>query len=120
MDFFSRFIDVIDLLSEEYPNRWKNFTEKLKKVYIKKVKYTHQVPHTERAILKEELRQINAQVRLPQNVFDAIMRFIGNEPFEFDDLTKEYIENLTEGERPDIWPEKLYNFLKEIMQKKIC
>ena len=120
LDFFSRFIDVINLLSEEYPKRWKNLTEKLKRVCIKKVKYTHQVSHTERTVLKEELRQINARVRLPQNVFDAIMRFIENEPFELDDLTIEYIESLTDGKRPDIWPEKLYCFLDEVMKKKVC
>lgn len=119
LDFFSRFIDVIDLLSDEYPNRWRILNEKLKRVCIKNVKYTHQVSHNERDILKEELRHISAEVRLSPNVFNAIMRFIENQPFELDDLTKEYIENLTDGKKPDIWPEKLYLFLQQIMRHKI-
>ena len=120
LDFFSRFMDVIFQLSEEYPNRWKNLTEKLKKVSITKVKYTHQASHKERDVLKEELRQINAVVNLPNNLFNAIIRFIDNEPFELDDLIKEYISSLTDGKRPDIWPERLYNFVKETMRKKVC
>lgn len=115
-EFFERFIDVIDSLLKEYPERWPNLRPKLKKYRKNEVIYKQNIPNKEKNILKEELRWINAKIGLPDGVFDTIMRFIENEPFEINENALEYIMNLTSIDKPDIWPEKLYNFLKQIMR----
>lgn len=119
ISFFIQYLDVIDSLSEEFPNRWKNLYNELHCTAIKKVRFNNQISQTEKSALKEELRDINGRLLLPDNVFSAMMRFIENEPFELDDSTKRYIEILTAGDRPNIWPERLYLFLQNVMRKMI-
>ena len=119
LEFFTRFIDIIDILSEEYPGRWIELKEKLKRVPRNKVKYKHKIPHSEREILKQELRTINSRLTLPTDVFNSVIRFIDNEEFDLSHPTKEFLINLCDGDCPDIWPKRLFCFLRDVMLEKV-
>lgn len=112
-EFFNRFLDVVKILSEEYPNRWKELEKKLEKTHpIKKIKYIYHASEVEKNRLKKELRQVTSIISLPNSIFNAIMRYIENEPFDLDSSTEEFIITLTDRERPDIWPENIYGILQ--------
>jgi superfamily II DNA or RNA helicase len=113
VNFFSRYLDLIENLSENSPERWPKLKGKLKKNSSDNVKFVNNVSLEDREELIRELRKINTKLILPNNVFDAIMRFIMDEEFTFCKDTKEYMNNLLEGNKPDVWPERLYDFLKK-------
>ena len=83
------------------------------------INITHSIPQKDQDILKKELRIINSRILLPLPIFNAILKFIDNEPFELMEGTIDYLNNLTESEKPDMWPKKLYDFLKKEMLAKL-
>ena len=117
VDFFSRFLDVIEHLSRKNPQRWGKLKEKLSRKAANRVRFLHDVSEKDRIVLKRELRAVNSRLILENCVFDSIMRFIENEPFELEGVAKEYVENLADGAKPDVWPEKLYLVIQEMRRK---
>lgn len=121
LDFFERFMDVIESLAADYPQRWKRLKGKLERKDHKKgiVRFHHIESHKEREILSKELREVSPKILLDIEIFNAIKRLIENEKFEMSPNIREYIWELTKGERPYIWPEKLFSFL-QMMNKKMA
>lgn len=115
VDFFSKKY-IIEYLSKDETNRWKNLKNKSKN--NKNVLYRNNLSTKKKKILKEELRYVNSSITLGDKRFNSIFRFIEGESFELDEYVKRYIRNLTDGKNPG-WPENLYDFLKIVMRNKI-
>lgn len=113
VDFFSRFTNVIESLIKEYPDRWKNLNKKMKRVSVME-RTTIKTNLNNSELIKNQLRKLNARIQLPNDVFNVILRVVDSEPVEMNKSAKDYILNLTDGSRPEVWPSELYHFLKKI------
>lgn len=86
-----------------------------------KIKILHNISEKNRNFLREDLRKIQSKLYqvMPDTFFNSVIRCINNEEFELDSNVKKYIIELTSLKKPDIWPEKIFYFLKDTMRNEI-
>jgi len=115
-EFYTLHHDSIERLFSEHPTRWPNLQKRTKQ------QTTTNIPHnytlTEVSQLKEQLRKTRTKLFLPDELFNALMRYLDNEPFILDDDTTRGIMSITRHETcPPAWPEELFLMLKDFAGK---
>ncbi|MFH1133738.1 MAG: hypothetical protein V1735_04555 [Nanoarchaeota archaeon] len=119
--FFSRFIDVVDILVTEFPRRWPILKSKIGKIQPpntkKRFKFTH---YWDKDLLMNDLRDINSQVLFSTQLFEDLKLLIQNWEVPTNCVTIKFLQDLVDGERPGIWPEFLYKFLVEAMDQPLA
>ncbi|MDD4352911.1 MAG: DEAD/DEAH box helicase [Candidatus Nanoarchaeia archaeon] len=113
LNFFTKYLDVIEELSEN-KQKWPLLNKKLKMTVPEKtIKVNKKLDEEEKRVLLNLLRNINTRIGLPGKTFTMLYDFITGNQVIYDKASLDFLIELCSGTRYDVWPEELFNFIKD-------
>lgn len=112
--FYKRHKIAIKRLLEEDPKRWKLLLEQ---ETPSKIQFESPYPYDKQANIKEQVREVNTKLFLPEELFLALMRFIEGEAFTLECDDRELAIRLAQEADPKMWPKEIRILLKKFAKK---